>query len=68
MVSEFAKIGLGIAATIKEDVQKMLDNRELYELRFIETLPTRYIGLAQMKNVSLPFAAEAFKKSVLMKG
>ena len=66
MVSEFAKIGLGIAATIKEDVQKMLDSHDLYELRFVETLPSRDIGLAQMKNFSLSFAAEAFKESVLL--
>jgi len=65
LLSEFAKIGLGIAATIKEEVQKMLDNQELYELRFLETLPTRNIGLAQNKNVSLSFAAEAFKKQFL---
>ena len=64
LLSEFAKIGLGIAATIKEDVQKMLGNHELYELRVLETLPKRSIGLAQLKNVSLSFAAEAFKKSI----
>ena len=66
LISEFAKIGLGIAATIKEYVQKMLDNQELYELRFLEELPTRNLGLAQMRNLSLSFAAEAFKKAVLM--
>jgi len=65
LVAEFAKIGLGIAATIKEDVQKMIDSRELYELRFLEKLPTRNIGLAQMKNVSLSVASEAFKNCVL---
>ena len=65
LLPEFAKIGLGIAATIKEDVQRMLNSRELYELRFLETLPKRSIGLAQLKNVSLSFAAEAFKKSIL---
>ena len=65
LLSEFAKTGLGIAATIKEDVQKMIDNRELYELRFFETLPGRNIGLAQMKNASLSFAAEIFKQAVL---
>jgi len=64
LLSEFARIGLGIAATIKEDAQKMLDKHELYELRFLETLPKRSIGLAQLKNVSLSFAAEAFKKSI----
>ena len=65
MLSEFAKAGLGIAATIREDVQMMLDNRELYELRFSETLPARHLGLAQMNNLTLSFAAEAFKKAVL---
>ena len=65
LLSEFAKIGLGIAATIKEDVQKMLDSQELYELRFLETLPTRSIGVAQMKNVTLSFAADAFKNAIL---
>ena len=65
LLSEFAKIGLGIAATIKEDVQDMIDRHELYELRFLETLPPRNIGLAQIRNVSLSFAAEIFKKSVL---
>ena len=65
LLSEFAKTGLGIAATIREDVQEMLHRHELYELRFLEALPTRNIGLAQIKNVSLSFAAEAFKNSVL---
>ena len=65
LLSELAKIGLGIAATIKEDVQNMIDCHELYELRFFETLPTRNLGLAQIRNVSLSFAAEVFKKSVL---
>ena len=65
LLAEFAQIGLGIAATIREDVQKMLNSNELYELRFLENLPKRNIGIAQIKNVSLSFAAEAFKKSVL---
>ena len=64
LVAEFAKIGLGIAATIREDIQVMLDRQELFELRFQEALPIRHLGLAQMKNLSLSFAAEAFKKAV----
>ena len=64
LMSEFAKIGLGIAATIKEEVQKSLDSQELFELRFLEALPIRSLGLAQMKNLTLSFAAEAFKKAV----
>lgn len=65
LLSEFAKIGLGIAATIKEDAQKMLDSRDLYELRFYESLPTRDLGLAQMKNLTPSLAADAFKKAIL---
>ena len=64
LLSEFAKIGLGIAATIREEAQKMLDSHDLYELHFYETLPKRNIGLAQMKNISLSYAAKAFKESV----
>ena len=60
LLAEFAKIGLGIAATIREDVTEMLERGELYELRFAETLPSRHIGLARMKNVTLSFAAKAF--------
>ena len=60
LLAEFAKIGLGIAATIKEDVQNMLDRHELYELSFNETLPTRYIGLLKVKDVTLSSAAKAF--------
>ena len=65
LLSEFAKTGLGIAATIKEDVQKMLDDKELYELRFLEKLPSRSIGLVQLKNISLSSSSEAFKEFVL---
>ena len=65
MVSEFAKIGLGIAATIREDVKDQLESRQLHELSFYEKLPGRYIGLAQMTNISLSIASEAFKQTVL---
>jgi DNA-binding transcriptional LysR family regulator len=65
LLSDFAKIGLGIAATIKEDVQKLLDSGELFELQFIEKLPKRNIGIAKMKNISLSYAAKAFKKSIV---
>jgi len=60
LLSEFAKIGLGIAATIKEDVKDMLDKQQLHELHFTEPFPARHIGLALMKGVTLSFAAKAF--------
>ena len=64
LLSEFAKIGLGIAATIKEEVRDMLENNELRELKFYEELPTRNIGMARMKNISLSFAARAFVEEI----
>ena len=60
LLSEFAKIGLGVAATIKEEAQPMLDRGELRELQFQEPLPTRHIGLVRMKHVSLSFAVRGF--------
>ena len=60
LLSGFAQIGLGIAATVREEVQDMLDRRELRELTFYEQLPKRHIGLVKMKNVNLSFAAKAF--------
>jgi len=60
LLSEFAKIGLGVAATIKEETQDMLERGELRELKFYEELPERHIGLARLKTVSLSFAAKAF--------
>jgi len=65
MLAEFARIGLGIAATIKEDVQRMLDSGELYELRFNEPLPPRQIGLILPRNVTLSFAARSFVDDIL---
>ena len=60
LLSGFAKIGLGIAATIKEEAQDMLERHELHELKFYEELPKRHIGLVKVKNVNLSFATKAF--------
>jgi len=60
LLSGFAKIGLGVATTIREEVQDMIDRHELRELKFHEELPERHIGLVRMKNVNMSFAAKAF--------
>jgi len=60
LLSGFARIGFGIAATIREEVQDMLNRKELYELSFREELPIRSIGLIKKKNVNLSFATKAF--------
>ncbi|MCL2301089.1 MAG: LysR family transcriptional regulator [Firmicutes bacterium] len=60
LLSEFAKIGLGVAATIREEVRDMLESGALRELKFHEALPERHIGLARIRHVNLSFAARAF--------
>ena len=64
LLAQFAGIGLGVAATIREDVRTMMETGELVELRFAETLPTRHIGLIRMKNTALSFAAKAFIETI----
>jgi len=65
LLSEFAKIGLGVAATIREEAQGMLERRELFELKFDEALPERHIGLVRPRNVNLSFAVKAFIERML---
>lgn len=50
LVVEFAKIGLGIGYAIKEYTKEALKNKELYELKIKENIPSRYIGIALSKN------------------
>ena len=64
LLREFAKIGLGIALTVREDVTQMLKANELKELSFFHPLPTRHFGLLIPKNISLSFAAKAFIQQI----
>lgn len=50
LVSSFTKIGLGIGYVTKDYIKNELDNKELYELKIKEKIPSRYIGIALSKN------------------
>ncbi len=50
LVSCFAKIDLGIGYVTKDYIKNELDNKELYELKIKEKIPSRYIGIALSKN------------------
>ena len=50
LVVEFAKIGLGIGYVTKEYIKEELKNRELYEIKLKEKIPSRYIGIATCNN------------------
>ena len=50
LVIEFSKIGFGIGYATKEYIKKELKNKELFELKIKEKIPSRYIGIALSKN------------------
>lgn len=50
LVKEFARIGLGIGYVTKEYVKDELKNKDLFELKIKENIPSRYIGIAISKN------------------
>ena len=62
---DFAKIGLGIAGVTRQFVQQELNSGELFEIKVTPPLPSRHIGLATMRNISLSFAAQCFVDDLL---
>ena len=50
LVVEFSKIGFGIGYATKEYIKDAIKNKELYELKIKEKIPSRYIGIALSKN------------------
>ena len=50
LVVEFSKIGLGIGYATKEYIKEAINNKELFELKIKEKIPSRYIGIALSKN------------------
>ena len=49
LVVEFSKIGFGVGYVNKDYVKKELKNKELYELKIKENIPSRYVGMALSK-------------------
>ena len=60
LISEFAKIGLGIGICTKEYIEDDLKNKKLYEIKIKEKLPDRYIGIATLKNQVANFSTRKF--------
>lgn len=50
LVVEFSKIGFGIGYATKEYIKQEIKNKELFELKVKEKIPSRYIGIALSKN------------------
>lgn len=60
LLLEFAKINLGISCVIKEFSQEYLKNGLLYEVKLIEEIPKRSIGICFLKNISLSPSSTKF--------
>ncbi len=60
LLVEFAKIGTGIAYVLKESALDLIINRELFEIKLKQSLPSREIGIVKMKNVVLSKAVNTF--------
>ena len=62
---EFAKIGMGIAAVIKDFILHELETGSLVELTNLPALPKRSIGIAYHSHVPLSLAATAFLEHMI---
>ena len=60
LISEFAKLGLGIGICTKEYIEEDLKNKKLYEIKLKEKLPSRFIGIATLKTKIPNFSTKKF--------
>lgn len=60
LLLEFAKINLGISCVIREFSKDYLERKVLYQVKLIEEIPKRSIGVSFLKSVSLSSAAKKF--------
>ncbi len=58
LLLQFAKYDFGIACVIKNFILDELENGILYEIKPVEKIPSRYIGVTWLKNVPLSSAAK----------
>lgn len=60
LISEFAKIGLGVGICTKEYIENDLKNKSLNEIKLKEKLPNRFISIATLKNQITSFSTKKF--------
>ncbi|WP_352420602.1 LysR family transcriptional regulator [Proteiniborus sp.] len=60
LLLEFAKINLGISCVIREFSNEYLQKGLLYEVKLIEEIPERSIGVCSLKSVSLSPSSTRF--------
>lgn len=60
LLTEFAKIGLGITVVIKDFIQREIEEGSLVEIPIKPAIPKRDIGVVYHKNIPLSLAAQRF--------
>ncbi|WP_315081352.1 LysR family transcriptional regulator [uncultured Clostridium sp.] len=60
LLLEFAKINLGIACVVKEFAKEYLNKGLIYEVKTVEEIPKRSIGVCYLKRVPLSLASTKF--------
>lgn len=58
LISEFAKMALGVGISTKEYIKKDLDNKSLFEIKLKEKLPDRFIAIVTLKNQMPSFSTK----------
>lgn len=58
LLLQFAKYDFGIACVIRNFIEEELEKATLYEIKPVEKIPSRYIGVTWLKNVPLSSAAK----------
>lgn len=58
LISEFAKMGLGVGICTKEYIENDLNNKSLFEIKLKEKLPERFIAIATLKNQITSFSTK----------
>ncbi|WP_405097914.1 LysR family transcriptional regulator [Oceanobacillus sp. FSL H7-0719] len=64
LIMDFAKGNLGISCVVREFSREYLDRGILYEVMLEEEIPSRQIGIVNLKTVPLSRAAEKFVESI----
>ena len=67
LLLEFAKINLGIACVVKEFSKDYLEQGLLYEVKVLEEIPSRSIGVCYLKSVPLSLASTKFVEILSMR-
>lgn len=67
LLMDFAKSNLGISCVVREFSREKLERGELYEVLLEENIPSREIGIVNLKSVPLSPPAEKFVQRIKMR-